>query len=48
MSTQTLDLERLKPYLIERIPEIGDDLTAEKFAGGRSNPTFKLSSNGKH
>ena len=48
MSAQHLDLERLTPYLVERIPEIGDDLTAEKFAGGQSNPTFKLSSNGKH
>ncbi len=47
MSAQHLDLDRLTPYLVERIAGIGEDLTAEKFAGGQSNPTFKLTSNGR-
>ncbi|MEM1113152.1 MAG: phosphotransferase [Pseudomonadota bacterium] len=48
MSAQHLDLERLTPYLVEHIPGMGNDLSAEKFAGGQSNPTFKLSSQGRH
>ncbi len=47
MSAQDLDTSRLQPYLAERIPDFGDDLQAEKFAGGQSNPTFKLTSGNK-
>lgn len=47
MSTQTLDIESLRRYLKDRLPGIGDDLRAEKFAGGQSNPTFMLESGGK-
>lgn len=43
MTTQTLDLERLDPWLRQHIPDFDGPLTAEKFAGGQSNPTFKLS-----
>jgi len=42
MSTQTLDTKRLGDYLAEHIPGYSGTLTAEKFAGGQSNPTFKL------
>ncbi len=46
-ASQQLDISRLAHYLQQHMPGIGDDLTAEKFAGGQSNPTFKLSSGGK-
>jgi aminoglycoside phosphotransferase (APT) family kinase protein len=43
MSTQTLDTSRLGSYLAEHIPGFSPaDLSAEKFPGGQSNPTFKL------
>ena len=42
MSTQTLDTVRLDSWLRDRIPPFSGKLTAEKFAGGQSNPTFKL------
>jgi len=42
MSTQTLDLTRLDPWLRQYIPAFDGPLVAEKFAGGQSNPTFKL------
>ena len=42
MSTQTLDIESLGNYLSEHIPGFSGELTAEKFPGGQSNPTFKL------
>ena len=48
MSNQTIDTQKLGEYLQKFIPQIGDDLSAEKFAGGQSNPTFKLSSQGNH
>jgi aminoglycoside phosphotransferase (APT) family kinase protein len=38
----TLDTSRLGPYLAERIPGFGTLQSAEKFAGGQSNPTFLL------
>jgi len=37
-----LPLDRLGPYLVEHAPEIGRIVRAEKFAGGESNPTFRL------
>ena len=48
MSTQTLDTRQLQDYLEEHIPGFSGELTAEKFAGGQSNPTFKLSAGGQH
>jgi aminoglycoside phosphotransferase (APT) family kinase protein len=46
MSTQQLDIARLGDYLAANIDEFSGPLTAEKFAGGQSNPTFKLTANG--
>ncbi len=43
MSAQDLDLTLLEPWLREQIPSLEGTLSAEKFAGGQSNPTFKLS-----
>ena len=43
MSTQTLDTPSLQAYLEGRLPDFAGSLTAEKFAGGQSNPTFLLS-----
>ncbi|TXS90205.1 phosphotransferase family protein [Parahaliea maris] len=43
MNTQQLDTRRLAAYLKQHIPGLDGELTAEKFAGGQSNPTFKLS-----
>ena len=42
MSTQQLDTTRLEAYLTDHIPGFRGPLTADKFAGGQSNPTFKL------
>ena len=42
MSTQTLDISRLNSWLRDFVPAFDGPLTAEKFAGGQSNPTFKL------
>ncbi len=42
MNTQKLDTEKLSSYLADHIPGLTGPLTAEKFAGGQSNPTFKL------
>ncbi len=47
MSIQTLDIEKLQPYLEQHIPGFNGTLTAEKFVGGQSNPTFKLHAGGK-
>jgi len=43
LSTQTLDLSKLDKWLRENVCDFGGALSAEKFAGGQSNPTFKLS-----
>ena len=43
MKTQTLDIQRLTDYLTLHIPDLKAPLSAEKFKGGQSNPTFKLS-----
>ncbi len=48
MNTQTLDTTRLQAYLAERIPGFGGELRAQKFPGGQSNPTFKLTAGGRH
>lgn len=42
MTIQQLDTARLAAYLETRIPGFNGPLSAEKFAGGQSNPTFKL------
>ena len=39
-----LDTERLGPYLAEHVPGFGQLVSAEKFAGGQSNPTFLIAS----
>ena len=48
MSAQDLDLARLEPWLREQIPSLDAALSVEKFAGGQSNPTFKLSAADTH
>jgi aminoglycoside phosphotransferase (APT) family kinase protein len=49
MKTQTLDTQRLGAYLASRIPGFQVPVSAEKFAGGQSNPTFKLTdASGQH
>jgi aminoglycoside phosphotransferase (APT) family kinase protein len=48
MNTQTLDLSKLQGYLEDNIPGFSGELSAEKFAGGQSNPTFKLSAGGQN
>jgi aminoglycoside phosphotransferase (APT) family kinase protein len=48
MSHPDLNLSKLQAYLSERIAGFGEDLRAEKFPGGQSNPTFKLSSGATH
>ena len=42
MSTQELELSRLEPWLRANVPGFDGPLSAEKFPGGQSNPTFKL------
>lgn len=42
MSIQTLDTTRLEPWLRQHVPDFAGTLAVEKFAGGQSNPTFKL------
>ena len=43
MSTQDLDLIKLEPWLRCKVPNFSGTLSAEKFTGGQSNPTFKIS-----
>jgi aminoglycoside phosphotransferase (APT) family kinase protein len=47
MTTIQLDTKILGDYLTEHIPGFTGPLTAEKFAGGQSNPTFKLNAGGQ-
>ena len=42
MSTQDLDTAKLQGYLEAQIPGFEGEIVAEKFPGGQSNPTFKL------
>ncbi len=46
MNTQTLDTDALGRYLERHVPGFEGPLSAEKFPGGQSNPTFKLSAGG--
>jgi aminoglycoside phosphotransferase (APT) family kinase protein len=47
MSTQQLNTQALGDYLAQHIPGYRGPLSAEKFAGGQSNPTFKLTAGGQ-
>jgi aminoglycoside phosphotransferase (APT) family kinase protein len=47
MSSQQLDTKRLAAYLADYLPGMQHGLTAEKFPGGQSNPTFKLTADGR-
>lgn len=47
MNTQTLDVSNLATWLREHVLDFSGELTAEKFAGGQSNPTFKLTAGDK-
>jgi len=38
----SLDLARLAPWLRANVDDVGGEITAEKFAGGQSNPTYLL------
>ena len=42
MNTQSIDTQRLTAYLRDHLPGLGDEVVAEKFPGGQSNPTFLL------
>ena len=42
MNTQTLDTTKLGPYLATHLDDFHGNITVEKFPGGQSNPTFKL------
>jgi aminoglycoside phosphotransferase (APT) family kinase protein len=42
MTTQQLDTDSLEAYLTEHIAGFEGPISAEKFPGGQSNPTFKL------
>ena len=42
MSAQELDLAKLEPWLREKVPPFEGALSADKFAGGQSNPTYQL------
>lgn len=44
MTTLELDTTKLERYLSAHIPEFKGPLSAEKFAGGQSNPTYLLTS----
>ena len=42
VSASDLDIDKLEAYLSEAMPDFKGPLVAEKFPGGQSNPTFKL------
>ena len=42
------DVAALQRWLQPRMAGIGSDLTVEQFKGGQSNPTFRISSGGRH
>jgi aminoglycoside phosphotransferase (APT) family kinase protein len=49
LTTHTLpiDAQALRNYLESKLPEFRGELEVQKFAGGQSNPTYKLTSNGR-
>ena len=48
MSTQELELTRLDAWLRQHVRDFDSPLVADKFAGGQSNPTFKLTAGENH
>lgn len=48
MSTQLLDTQKLSDYLSAYLPGFTGPITVEKFPGGQSNPTFKLTAGDRH
>lgn len=42
MGTVDMDTDKLEAYLVDVMPEFEGPLKIEKFPGGQSNPTFKL------
>ncbi|MEZ5570373.1 MAG: phosphotransferase family protein, partial [Halioglobus sp.] len=48
MTTQDLDTAKLGEYLRKHLPGFDGPVSAEKFPGGQSNPTFKLTAAGRH
>lgn len=43
--TNTLNMEALAPYLSQKIEGFGSLKSMDKFSGGQSNPTYKLTTN---
>ena len=43
---RTLETTRLAPWLSDHVPGADGEISAEKFAGGQSNPTYRLSVDG--
>lgn len=48
MTSKDLNLANLSDYLSSTITGFSGELSAEKFPGGQSNPTYKLSADGEH
>jgi aminoglycoside phosphotransferase (APT) family kinase protein len=48
MNTQTLDIPSLEKFLSPHLPNYQGPLSMEKFPGGQSNPTFKLTAGDQH
>ena len=46
-SHSDLNISRLQRYLSQTVPDIGTIQSAEKFAGGQSNPTYRLDCEGQ-
>ena len=46
--SQTLNIGQLRDYMAAHVPGFSGELSEEKFPGGQSNPTFKLSAGGRH
>lgn len=46
-SDSDLKISRLQRYLSQTVPDIGTIQSAEKFAGGQSNPTYRLHCEGQ-
>ncbi|HEY3698743.1 MAG TPA: phosphotransferase family protein, partial [Spongiibacteraceae bacterium] len=45
-AVDTLDIASLQNYLSAQIPGFGAIVACEKFAGGQSNPTFLIKTDG--
>ena len=44
---QKFDLDAMQAYMREHVEGFSGELTVEQFKGGQSNPTFKLTADGK-